>query len=321
MSNRMLPWRNPDHGPPAPVDADPSQGPTRGHTTPMDGSGPAPGGLARPGAANPESRTDDSPRDIDSHRMQAAMTDDEPRVEAASRSRKADERWARFLSGFVHDLKTPLASLSVITELLDRDQESRLSEKEARYTVNLRELAREMQVLVNDVGTLARLHGGKVQIRREPVSLSELARRATESARGHGWERGVSLSTTLDPDLPSMIRTDPGLLDEALAGLLETAIALADKEVSFRMALADPGTGITFTVAPDRGCAPGQDPESLFDPFAGGTSRTLKQKGGRPMAPLLAREIFRALGGDMEVVPDGEGTKCVVGLQLNDPGS
>jgi signal transduction histidine kinase len=228
------------------------------------------------------------------------------------------EQWARFLSGFVHEIKTPLASLGMVTDLLARERLAGGSDKASRYTDNLRKLTQEMQSLVQDVGTLARVTGGLNLARSEPVSPVDVAQRATETARGGGWERGVSLSTVADPDLPAVIHTDPQLLEDALTGLLETAVVVADKEVGLRIGLS--GADVVFIVEPDRGCGPGQDLEALFDPFEGGTSRLLKQRGARPLAPLLSREISRALGGDVEAVCREDRTACVLRIPREMPG-
>ena len=245
----------------------------------------------------------------------AGTPKDEHEATAARPSPESREEWARFLSGLVHELKTPLASLGMITQLLGQDGERRLDEGAARYVRNLGELSREIQTLVNDTGVLARLWSGKKPVRRQPVSLSELLTRAEDAARGRGWERGVSLVTLLGPDLPNEIRTDPVLLEDSLGGLLETAIVLARENVSLRVSVA--GSEIAFAVASDGGCGPGEDAAALFDPFQGATAHRIHRRGGRSLAPLLARELARALGGDVSLVSGSERTHCVLRLPLD----
>lgn len=217
------------------------------------------------------------------------------------------EDWPRFLSGFVHELKTPLASLGMIAELLNRDT-SRLSESERRYVDNLRHLTREMQNLVHDVGTLARLVGGRTAVQRRPVPLTEILDRAAENARSFGWERGVSLTIEETDETDLAVSTDPVVLWEALAAVLETAVVLARRQVWVRVAATD--EEILVAVQPDEGCELGGDPRSLFDPFGGELSRQSKQKGGRVLGPLLARELTRALGGDLEFLFEQGRTRC-----------
>lgn len=234
-----------------------------------------------------------------------------PEDEALAAS--GDELWTRFLSGLTHELRTPLASLGMLVELLEREGET-LSEKERRYVDNIRELAREMQRLVGDVGTFARLKGGRARKNDEPFALEDLVRRLTDGVRTTAWEKGVTVSSTLEPLHPPAIRGDPALLEQALEAMLETVLCLAEREVSLRVAVGD--AEVTFTVTGDGGCGPADDSASLFDPFEGGTARRLHQKGARPLAPLLAREIARVLGGDLALVGDQENWRCVLRLPL-----
>lgn len=225
-------------------------------------------------------------------------------------SLETPEQWAHFLSGLVHELRTPLASLGMITELLDKDPRTGPDEKGTRYTAQLAALAREIQVLVRDAGTLARLVGGRTRVTPEDFALADLLDRVTENLRGHAWDRGVSLSASVDGDPAATLRTDAGHLEDALAGLLETAVALAEREVAVRVAVSGPD--VVFTVEPDRGCGPLEDPEALFDPFGSGASRALKQKGARAFAPLLAREHARVLGGDVHLASAAGRTACIL---------
>lgn len=222
-----------------------------------------------------------------------------------------DEFWPRFLSGLAHELRTPLASLGMLVELLEREGSS-LSEKERRYADNIRELAREMQQLVGDVGTFARLRDGRARRQDEPFALEDLLRRLTDGIRTAAWEKGVSVSSTLEPPSPLSIRSDPALLEQALEAMLETGLCLAEREISLRVEARD--AEVTFTVTGDGGCGTADEPAALFDPFEGGTARRLRQNGARPLAPLLAREIARKLGGDLTLAGDENGWRCVLRL-------
>lgn len=228
-----------------------------------------------------------------------------------------DELWPRFVSGLAHELRTPLASLGMLVELLEREGTT-LSAKEKRYVDNIRELAREMQQLVGDVGTFARLKGGRSRRQEEPLVLEDLVRRLTDGVRTAAWEKGVTVSSTLEPKHPPAIRGDPTLLEQALEAMLETVLLLAEREVSLRVEVRD--AEVTFTVTGDGGCGPAEDSAALFDPFEGGTARRLRQKGARPLAPLLAREIARELGGDLALAGalagHGDGSRWVLRLPL-----
>src|SRR5436305_4650515 len=84
------------------------------------------------------------------------------------------EQWTRFLSAFVHELRTPLASFRVLADLLAESPQGHLGDQEKRYAESIREVAQDLQGLVGDAGELARLLAGRVLIRPEEVVLEEL---------------------------------------------------------------------------------------------------------------------------------------------------
>src|SRR3954449_13241067 len=77
------------------------------------------------------------------------------------------EQWTRFLSALVHELRTPLASFRMLADLLAEAPQGHLGEQERRYSENIREVVLDIQGLVGDVGELARLMVGRVEIRPE----------------------------------------------------------------------------------------------------------------------------------------------------------
>lgn len=220
------------------------------------------------------------------------------------------ERWSHFLSGFVHELKTPLASLSMLAELLEKELASTADEKRRQYTSQLGMLTHEIQSLVQDTGTLARLLGGRLRLAEGRVAIGELVEGALEAVRTRAWGGGVSVSGAMEADPDTVLRTDGAHLEDALAALVETGVALSDRQVTLRVTRE--GDEVRFVLEPDRR----SDIDMLFDPFVSSASRRLKQRGARPLAPVLARELARTLGGDVDVQTGEGGTRLVLTVPM-----
>src|SRR5919205_921212 len=122
------------------------------------------------------------------------------------------EQWTRFLSAFVHELRTPIASQRMLADLLAEAPPGHLGEQERRYCANILEVVQDLQSLVADVGELARLLAGRVLIRPAEVSLEQLVDQTEEAVRPRAWEAGIALTDSLDPALPKLFRTDPDRL-------------------------------------------------------------------------------------------------------------
>ena len=210
------------------------------------------------------------------------------------------EQWTRFLSALMHELRTPIASLrmlaDLLADLLAESSQGHLSAQEKRYTGNIQQVVQDIQSLVGDVSDLARLLAGRVQVRSEEVSLERLIDQVEEAVRPQAWERGVALTDSLDPALPRHVRTDPDHLRRALTLLLGSAVSHAESEVFFRLDLGD--GDLRIAVSSDGAPFPETEPQAVFEPFHDGV-RTARQRGGHSLALPLADELTRALGGTL----------------------
>ena len=225
------------------------------------------------------------------------------------------EQWTRFLSALVHELRTPLASLRMLTELLAGSGQGRLGEAERRYLGNMEEVIRSLQAVIGDVGEMARLLGGRSPGQPVDVLLGELVEQAEEAVRPRAWEAGIALTSFIDPALPRSFRTDPERLRRALTLLLDTAIGHAESQVFLRLDLGD--GDLRAVVSSDGSPYPEASLATLFEPFDGLPGA--RRQGSRGLALPLASELARALGGTLRA--DNRGGKPTFHLSLPPAGA
>jgi signal transduction histidine kinase len=210
---------------------------------------------------------------------------------------RTPEQWTRFLSAFVHELRTPLASLRMLAELLADVPQGQLGSQERRYTENIQEVVQDLQSLVGDVAELGRLLAGRVQVRTEEVAPGPLVEQVKEAVRPRAWERGIALTDSLDPALPRL-RTDSERLRQVLTLLLDTAVSHAQSEVFFRLD-AEEGS-LRVVISSDGASFPEAALEAPFEPFDD-SIRASRQRGGRSLSLPLASELALTLGGSLRV--------------------
>jgi signal transduction histidine kinase len=213
------------------------------------------------------------------------------------------EEWARFVSAFAHELRTPVASFGMLADLLAESSHGGLGEQERRYCDNMREVAREIQSLVGDVSELARLLAGRVTLRPDDIALEALADQVEGTLRPQAWERGVALTKSVDPALPKQFRSDLELLRRLLVLLLGTAVSQARSEVFFRFDLER--TNLRVVISSDGAPLPVAPPGALFVPFSEQV-RAARPRGGRSLALPLAGELARSLGATLSAENRGE---------------
>ena len=221
------------------------------------------------------------------------------------------EQWTRFLSAFVHELRTPVASLRMLADLLAEAPKDHLGDQERRYADNIRDVVQDIQNLIGETADLGRLLAGRVQLRPDKVALEQLVDAVQEAVRPQAWERGIALTSSLDPALAHGFHTDPGRLRQALTLLLGTAVSRARSEIFFRLDFDD--GDLRVVISSDGPPFEEAALATFFEPFDDG-ARTGRSRGGRSLALPLANELARALGGTLRA--GNRGSRPTLDLSL-----
>ena len=82
------------------------------------------------------------------------------------------------ISDISHQLKTPITSMSVMTDLLSDD--SLPPDKRIEFTNNIRSQLERLQWLVASLLKLSKIDAGTIDFKKEPVNVKELIHKATE---------------------------------------------------------------------------------------------------------------------------------------------
>ena len=123
-----------------------------------------------------------------------------------------EDAFARFVSLAVHDLRTPLATVSGFAHTLERTGE--IGEPAARYVVMIHAAAEQMSELLESLGLVARIERGRYEPALAEVDSLELARSAGESLGEHASVSGSG----------GTVRVEREGVEKALAALARCAL-------------------------------------------------------------------------------------------------
>ncbi|HVF58359.1 MAG TPA: HAMP domain-containing sensor histidine kinase, partial [Thermoanaerobaculia bacterium] len=130
--------------------------------------------------------------------------------------READRRKDEFLAILGHELRNPLAPIRSGLDLL------KMSAADTEVVDMMSGQVEHLVRLVDDLLDVSRILRGKVELRRRPVELSEVVRRAAEAARAMFEAEGQGFTVTL-PDGPVGLDADPVRLSQVFTNLLTNA--------------------------------------------------------------------------------------------------
>ena len=223
----------------------------------------------------------------------------------------------QFLSIASHELKTPLTSVKASAQLLDRRlrQEPIDRTRVVPLVGQIQSEISRLENLVLDLLDATRIQQGRLELRREPTDLVELARQAIERFESAAQLLPVH-RLVLDAPSPVEAVLDPGRIDQVITNLVSNALKYSPDGGEIRVVVrAD--QGIAEIAVTDRGI--GISPEeqaTLFQPFARGDVAR-QSIGGTGLGLFISAEIIERHGGTIEVESAlGRGSTFTVRLPL-----
>ena len=210
-----------------------------------------------------------------------------------------------------HELRTPLARIRVALELAAEDPHAA---KDVLTDVGTD--LDEIDQLIEDILTTARLDSDHASVKREPISVGELAERASKRFSARHPSR--TLDHTVD-DPERAIECDPVLLRRALDNLLDNAAKYSEVSAPVKFAVHPNGKTVEFEIV-DKGIGMTKDElERAGTPFWRADGSRARRTGGVGLGLALARRIARAHGGDVSLVSaPGRGTTARLQIPLEE---
>jgi PAS domain S-box-containing protein len=214
-----------------------------------------------------------------------------------------DRQKNEFLAMLGHELRNPLAPMRNALYLMKMRGGSGAGDP-------LRDmLERQLQHLVrlvDDLLDVARIIGGKIALRREPVDLGEALARAVETAQPLIDAHGQAVELAL-PAEPLRVAGDLVRLTQVVANLLTNAAKYSAKSGRIRVSLAREGAEARLRV---RDAGIGIAPELLphvFDLFVQGRPSLARPQGGLGIGLTLVRRVVEMHGGRVAAASAGAG--------------
>jgi signal transduction histidine kinase len=200
-----------------------------------------------------------------------------------------------FVSNVSHELKTPLTSIRMFTELL---ADGRV-ESPARATKYLRIIMSEtarLTRLINNVLDFARLEKGDKHYHFQNINLVEVVRDTVESYRPHLDRSGFQLETSL-PMEKICIQGDRDGVAQVVLNLLSNAEKYSTEVKQIRVSLNRNGAAARIVVEDQGRGVPKGFEEKIFEQFVRAHDALSDAIPGAGLGLTLARQIVRAHNG------------------------
>jgi signal transduction histidine kinase len=216
-----------------------------------------------------------------------------------------------FVSNVSHELKTPLTSIRMFSELLAEGRVDDPAKQRSYLGIIAAETAR-LTRLINNVLDFARLERGEKKYHFQKCDLAVVIRETAETYRPHLEANGFQFQCEL-PEEPLFVNGDRDALAQIAVNLLSNAEKYSGerKEIAIRLLLQTAPLPHVELQVLDRGLGvPTGCGERIFEKFYRAHDALSSGIQGSGLGLTLARQIARAHGGEIVYSPREGGGSC-----------
>lgn len=230
---------------------------------------------------------------------------------ALERAERAARAKADFLANISHEIRTPIHGVTGVIELMSGPEpEVSLAEGLALLRASSAGLSR----IIDELLDLSSIDADEVALARTPVDVRALLEAACAHHEAAARDRGLSLTATVDPTVPTQLLEDGPRLEQVLRHLVDNAVRYSERgtievQASLRgeewcLTVRDEGVGI---------CA--DDLPHVFEPFFQADTSSTRRHGGTGVGLTLVRRMVALMCGRVDLHSEvGVGTTVTVHL-------
>jgi len=245
---------------------------------------------------------------------------------AKERAEEADRIKSAFLATMSHELRTPLNSIIGFTGIVLQELAGPLNEEQRKQLEMVRDSARHLLALINDVLDISKIEAGQLKVNSEPFDLGSSIEKVTGIVAPLAKRKGLTLRAGPVPELGEMV-SDPRRVEQILLNLLNNAIKFTDRGAitltteaiegagrgtpsAIRISVADTGIGIKP-----------EDLRELFQPFRQIDTGLTRSHEGTGLGLAICRRLAELLGGEVQATSDwGKGSVFTLTLPAKGQG-
>jgi PAS domain S-box-containing protein len=220
-----------------------------------------------------------------------------------------------------HDLRTPLTSIIGFAEMLQLGLYGTVTAVQRETLGKIMQSAEDLVLLVNDLLDLSQLEAGTLRLHNVPFAPTSLMPRLTNIMRLLAANKGLTLTTQIDPTLPPELIGDPDRLHQILVNLVGNALKFTDhgeiriclchfpQTEQWGLKVQDTGRGI-----------PPHMHDTIFEEFRQADYAPESPRQGVGLGLSIVKQITHAMGGSIKLESNvNEGSTFTILLPLIQP--
>ena len=205
-----------------------------------------------------------------------------------------------FTYAMIHDMKTPITTISMTGHTLESGLLDRNHELKKQYFAILHEESAHLLGLSEKILTIAKLEQSRLKLAQEPVSLPALFDELTQKYRVQ-TDKEVTLETHCPDSL--LVTADAEYLKEALGNLIDNSLKYSDERVTIRLSAEEQNRHVLIRVWDNGWGIPLKQQKHIFEKFDRGGLEYKKEKkvSGFGLGLNFVHKVITAMSGSVSV--------------------
>ena len=217
-----------------------------------------------------------------------------------------------FIATLAHELRNPLAPISTGVSLLSDAEHPELAHKTLGV---MRRQVDHMVCLIEDLLDVSRITQGKLELRRECVSIASVVQAAIEGNQLHVDRAGHTLCTTLSRE-ELLVDADHTRLAQVIGNLLNNACKYTPDGGRIELRTRRDGDDAVITVSDSGVGIPQSRIDDVFEMFSQVDRVVDRSRGGLGIGLSLVRRLVQMHGGSVSAFSEGTGRGSTFTVRL-----
>lgn len=217
-----------------------------------------------------------------------------------------------------HDLKTPIARIQGMTEVILKD-DVHLSSTQREAVDTIKGSSDDLLKFINSILQYGRIESQGVELHKQSKDINQLLKDVIKKHEFLAKVKKIKINTELEPMFP--VPVDPDLMKQVLSNLVENAIKYSLEDSTVTVKSREEGDNVLIEVIDNGMGIPAEDLPNIFMKFYRSHNVKTSTIKGTGLGLYLAQYFIQLHKGEItvksDITPENHGSTFTITLPLN----